>query len=189
MEYKNIYSKLGKLQSTFKSEKDNTNNFGGYKFRNVESMLRKLRPLLDELGLIITFSDVMTEMGNEIVLETTISLIDTESGETFSTNSSVVVDTQMKGCQKSQASGASMTYNHKYSLMSLLAISDESEDPDNGTLMVKSYNERIASSKTITELLSVWSSLDEKQREFLKADFSKRKNELELMCVKDLRMS
>lgn len=123
----NIYSKLFQLQQEFKSAKNQENKFGKYNFRNIEIMLSELKPLLNKLGLVITFNE---EFINDGFLKSTVSLIDTEDGETVSTNSICAIDSNVKGMSNSQATGCALTYSRKYSLQALLAIDDGKSDPD-----------------------------------------------------------
>lgn len=184
-----ILRKLFKLQQEFKSTKDARNNFANYNYRNVEQMLSTLKPLLAENNLILTFSDSMKEVGGEIVMETVATLTDIDNGDLYNTKSSVVVDTNMKGCCKSQASGASLTYLHKYSLMSLLAIDDGKSDPDSGFYDTVSNNNnqqkpnmmmRIDGCNTKEELSQLWESITEGERVTFKKCFSYRKNKLNI---------
>lgn len=175
---KQIYQKLFRLQQEFKSTKDTKNEFGGYMFRNVEQMIRQLRPLLDREQLILTFNESMKELAGQVILETTATIIDIESDEEFSTMGSVVVDTAMKGCCKAQASGASATYSRKYALMSLLAISDAKDDPDNGKMMKDNILASINEAKTNRELKEIWDNMSDTQQKQFKSVFTKKKEEI-----------
>ena len=184
-----IYKKLGTLQQRYKSVKDNVNQFGNFKYRNFEQMMDELKPLLNELGLIILTKETLA--GGTEYMECTVTLIDVESGEQISTSSVSRIDTAYKGMSSAQASGATISYIRKYAAAALLAIG-AGDDPDSfkpGTYEPNpEMMEKIRNAKDQKQLLSVWMSIDEKQRETFRVEFTKRKNELENMCVKDLRM-
>lgn len=176
-----ILKKVFEVQKRFKSTKDARNQFGGYNYRNVETMMSSLRPLLDEQGLIIRFSDTMSEVAGELTMTTTASLIDVETGESFENTSQVVVDLEHKGMCRSQASGASLTYNHKYALMGLLGISDASQDPDamnNGQNPTNNVKDIIDKCRTLDELAKLYNSFDPEQQERYTKFFTFRKNKL-----------
>ena len=188
----NIYSKLFQLQQEFKSAKNQENKFGKYNFRNIEIMLSELKPLLNKLGLVITFNE---EFINDGFLKSTVSLIDTEDGETVSTNSICAIDSNVKGMSNSQATGCALTYSRKYSLQALLAIDDGKSDPDsmNGNDFnnnskpqnksmttaekVSSIISQISECNTIDDLTALWKRIgDWSKNESIKASFTAKKN-------------
>ena len=188
----NIYSKLFQLQQEFKSAKNQENKFGKYNFRNIEIMLSELKPLLNKLGLVITFNE---EFINNGFLKSTVSLIDTEDGETVSTNSICAIDSDVKGMSNSQATGCALTYSRKYSLQALLAIDDGKSDPDsmNGNDFnnnskpqnksmttaekVSSIISQISECNTIDDLTTLWKRIgDWSKNESIKASFTAKKN-------------
>lgn len=188
----NIYSKLFQLQQEFKSAKNQENKFGKYNFRNIEIMLSELKPLLNKLGLVITFNE---EFINDGFLKSTVSLIDTEDGETVSTNSICAIDSNVKGMSNSQATGCALTYSRKYSLQALLAIDDGKSDPDsmNGndfnnnskpqnkslTTAEKVSNiiGQISECNTIDELTDLWKQIGNwSKNESIRASFTAKKN-------------
>ena len=187
-----IYKKLFQLQQEFKSAKNQENKFGKYNFRNIEIMLSELKPLLNKLGLVITFNE---EFINDGFLKSTVSLIDTEDGETVSTNSICAIDSNVKSMSNSQATGCALTYSRKYSLQALLAIDDGKSDPDsmNGNDFnnnskpqnksmttaekVSSILEQISECNTIDELTALWIQIgDWSKNESIKAAFTAKKN-------------
>ena len=190
----NIYSKLFQLQQEFKSAKNQENKFGKYNFRNIEIMLSELKPLLNKLGLVVTFNE---EFINDGFLKSTVSLIDTEDGETVSTNSICAIDSNVKGMSNSQATGCALTYSRKYSLQALLAIDDGKSDPDsmNGndfnnnskpqnkslTTAEKVSNilDQISECNTINELTALWNKIGNwSKNESIKASFTAKKETL-----------
>ena len=192
----NIYKKLFQLQQEFKSTKNQENKFGKYNFRNIEIMLSELKPLLNKLGLIITFNE---EFINDGFLKSTVTLIDTEDGETVSTNSICAIDSEVKGMSNSQATGCALTYSRKYSLQALLAIDDGKSDPDsmNGDNFSKPQNkslttaekvsnilDQISECNTIDELTALWNKIgDWSKNESVKAAFTAKKRILKKIKI------
>lgn len=186
-----IYKKLFQLQQEFKSTKNQENKFGKYNFRNIEVMLSELKPLLNKLGLIITFNE---EFINDGFLKSTVTLIDTEDGESASTNSICAIDSEVKGMSNSQATGCALTYSRKYSLQALLAIDDGKSDPDsmNGdnfskpqipqnkslttTEKVSNILQQISECNTIEDLTDLWGKLKNwTKNETIKTAFTTKK--------------
>lgn len=184
-----IYSKLFQLQQEFKSIKNQENKFGKYNFRNIEVMLSELKPILNKLGLVIVFNE---EFINEGFLKSTVTLIDTEDGESTSTNSICAIDSDVKGMSNSQATGCSLTYSRKYTLQALLAIDDGKNDPDsmNGDNFTKRNTKKslttaekisnildqISDCNSIDELTSLWNQIgDWGKNETVKTAFTAKK--------------
>ena len=177
-----IYQKLMTLQQEFKAGKTERNNFANFNYRNIETMLDKLKPLLQREGLVITFDEDL--MCDSMVMNCTVTLIDVETGEKFSTRSSVKADTKYKGMSDAQASGASVSYLRKYALGGLLALGAEDKDFDS---MPPLKNEPVPSPQydpisqinmchTIADLNAVWSTFTEQDKQNYKQFFTQRKN-------------
>lgn len=116
-----IYKKLFDLQQNFKSAKDKRNNFMGFNYRNYETMLTSLKPMLAEKQLIIISKE---ELLDNDYMKCTMSLIDIENEEKVETSSVVKIDTELKTMSKGQLSGSIISYLKKYTLQSLLLIDD-----------------------------------------------------------------
>lgn len=126
----NIQKKLMKVRNDLRSGKDARNTFGKYNYRNAETMLSSIKPLLEKQGLTIAFSDEIQAIGDRFYLKTTATIYDTEDGESFSTTSMAREQAEKKGMDEAQITGAAITYCHKYALMGMFAISDPTMDPD-----------------------------------------------------------
>lgn len=116
------------IQQEFKSGKDMKNDFGGFKYRNVESMLSDLKPILKKHNAYITFIDDIAECGGWHFVEATVILHTTE-GEEWAKAYAREQETK-KGMDAAQITGACSTYARKYALCGLLAVDDNSKDPD-----------------------------------------------------------
>ena len=69
-----LNERLLNVQSQLVGEKSSHNNFGKYKYRNVEDILTEVKPLLRENNIIMTMSDSIKEVGGEIYIEARVVL-------------------------------------------------------------------------------------------------------------------
>ena len=115
---------LFEIQQRFKSGKNQLNEFGGFKYRNLESMLADLKPILNEYQCTITFNDDMINLGDRYYLKATATLTNKE-GISFSTTAFAREDLTHKGMCESQVTGCSSSYSRKYALCGLLAVNEE----------------------------------------------------------------
>lgn len=174
-----IYKKLLDLQQTFKASKDQRNQFANFNYRNVEAMLDSLKPLLQQHGLVVIFSETMHNCATDI-MTCKCSLIDIESGESVSNESCVRIDAKYKGMSEAQASGASITYLRKYTLGGLLAVGTE-KDPDSlpmNSAESPTWQSKIVECTTREQLISLWSQIPADQQTLLKPYFTAQKQML-----------
>ena len=112
-----IQKKIGKLT------KDNKVEFGQtkYAYYNIDQLLEKLQPLLEEEELVIT---------QPIVDDKVTTTISTKDGK-----DQIVSEMSLPKDVKPQDMGSSVTYYRRYTLVSLLAL--EAEDDDGKTASKK----------------------------------------------------
>lgn len=116
------------LQQNFKCNKDSYNEFGKFKYRNLEQILFELKPLLAVRNCTITFENDMVLIGERYYIKSTCILSNTD-GETLTAVGWAREDESRAGMSESQSTGCAMSYANKYSICLLLAISEEL-DPD-----------------------------------------------------------
>lgn len=126
---KNIYSKLSIIQSDLKVPKNQYNKFGDYSYRNCEDILEALKPILKEIGTVITLSDEIELLGNRYYIKATATLTDIDSKESVSNSAFAREDEARKKMDGSQLTGSASSYARKYALNGLLAI-DDTRDSD-----------------------------------------------------------
>lgn len=122
-----IKQKLFNIQQEFKSGKDNYNEFGKFKYRNLENMMSDLKPLLRKYNCIIIFNDDIVNVGSANYIKSTITLIDLETEESISVNAVAKEDDNRAGMCSGQMSGCSSSYSRKYGLCGLLAVNEEKD--------------------------------------------------------------
>ena len=133
----NIYEKLNRIQVELKAPKNSYNNFGKYKYRNLESILEALKPLLDKYKCVLTVSDDIELIGERFYIKSTATIVDIEFKKTegdFSNRITTVAyareEDSKKGMDASQLTGASSSYARKYALNGLFAIDDTKDSDD-----------------------------------------------------------
>lgn len=124
---KELNSKLIKIQSGLKAPKNQTNSFGGYKYRSAEDILEAVKPLLKEQGVSLTISDDIVAVGDRIYVKATATLSD--GTDIIQTVAFAREPASKKGADESQITGATSSYSRKYALGGLLCI-DDTKDAD-----------------------------------------------------------
>ena len=126
---KNIRHKLQGIQGLLKAPKGQTNKFGGYKYRSAEDILESVKPLLDQLGVILTVSDEVVEIGGRVYVKATARITDSEHDNSVETTAFAREAEVKKGMDEAQITGSASSYARKYALNGLLCI-DDTKDPD-----------------------------------------------------------
>ena len=127
MEGKAIYAALLAVQQGLKAPKDKSG--GKYKYRSAEDILEKVKPLLQENGLVVLLDEVIKADSVGSYIESTATLIDIATGDSVSTHSMAREDVGTKFMSPGQATGAAVSYARKYALGGMFAIDNE-EDID-----------------------------------------------------------
>ena len=120
-----VITKLNKIQQGLKAPKNQTNNFGKYKYRSCEDILEAVKPLLD--GMVLTLHDEVVNVGNSNYVRARATLNDGE--DKFYVESLAREAVTKKGMDDAQITGAASSYARKYALNGLFAI-DDTKDAD-----------------------------------------------------------
>lgn len=131
-----LREKLMHIQEELKAPKNLRNNFGGYNYRNAESILEALKPLLAKYGATVTITDTIEEIGGRIYVKATASIWDIERKDVANINNIPIgveayareAETK-KGMDEAQITGATSSYARKYALNGLFLL-DDTEDVD-----------------------------------------------------------
>lgn len=125
---KSIYDVLHDIQVALKVPKNLWNDFGKYPYRNAESILQAVKPLLPE-GYAVLCDTEPVILGNHLICICKASLV-CASGAITATGYSNEPDGK-KGMDSSQVSGSNESYAKKYALGNLFAIDGmkDSDDP------------------------------------------------------------
>ena len=125
----NIYEKLSKVQVKLKAPKTQHNNFGNFNYRSCEDILEALKPLLHEVGAVVTISDQIVNIGNRFYVQATAIFSDLESDAIIQTAAFAREPESRPKMDDAQATGSSSSYARKYALNGLFCI-DDAKDPD-----------------------------------------------------------
>ena len=123
----NFFANVVKLQSKFEAQKSEFNSYGNYRYRNLETLLRPLKPMLIQYGLMLTFHDEVVEVGTRFYIRSIAKLSDDEGHEVAAEGYAREPDSR-KGADAAQVTGGSISYARKYALSALLLVSEP--DPD-----------------------------------------------------------
>jgi len=119
--------KLTEVQNKLKVPKNLFNNFGKYNYRNCESIMEAVKPILAEAGLTLYLKDDVIEVGGRIYIKATAVLSDEDS--TIEVSALARESIEKKGMDESQITGTASSYARKYCLNGLFLI-DDTKDAD-----------------------------------------------------------
>ena len=119
-----------------------TNNFGNYKYRNLEGIFEGLKPLLEQTGCIINITDSMELVGDRHYIKATATII--KGDEVFSVDGWARETEVKKGMDESQITGSTSSYARKYAMNGLFAIDDvkDADSMDNRYTITDKQKER-----------------------------------------------
>lgn len=126
---KTIVEKLAYVQTRLRAPKGQFNKFGGYSYRSAEDILESVKPLLGEVGLVLTITDDIEELANGWVYVRATAAVQDATGAALSATAWAREPEQRKGMDAAQVTGSSSSYARKYALNGLFAI-DDAKDPD-----------------------------------------------------------
>lgn len=125
---KTLLKSLIEIQQTLIAPKNCYNQFGRYKYRNLEAIEEAIKPLLKERNCGIRFADEIVEHCGRTFLRTTLTLFNID-GEEISTTAEAEHAIEQKGMDKSQLTGCASSYARKYAMNAMFAI-DDTKDAD-----------------------------------------------------------
>lgn len=122
---KAIYAALLAVQQGLKAPKDKSG--GKYSYRSAEDILEKVKPLLQENGLILLMGEDIKADAVGSFIESTATLVDIATGDSVVTHSMAREDVGTKFMSPGQATGAAVSYARKYALGGMFAIDNEQD--------------------------------------------------------------
>lgn len=124
-----LHEKLMHIQHELKAPKNLRNNFGGYNYRNAESILEALKPLLVKYGATVTITDTIEDIGGRIYVKATASFYGADSSDPVEVTAYAREAETKKGMDDAQVTGATSSYARKYALNGLFLL-DDTQDVD-----------------------------------------------------------
>ena len=121
--------KLLNMQQELKATKSQYNSFGKYSYRSCEDILEAVKPLLAKNKCILTLEDRVELIGDRYYIKAIAILEDAESDGKIEKWAMAREQSEKKGMDESQVTGAASSYARKYALNGLFCI-DDNKDAD-----------------------------------------------------------
>lgn len=128
-----LKEKLMNIQAELKAPKNLRNSFGNYNYRNVESILEALKPLLVKYNATVTITDTIEFIADRIYVKAEATIYDVENKNN---DADIITSTAYareaeakKGMDEAQITGATSSYARKYALNGLFLL-DDTQDVD-----------------------------------------------------------
>lgn len=135
-----LLEKLVGVQSQMKAPKNLRNTFGGYNYRNAEQIFEAFKPFGAQLGLALTVTDEVIQIGTAVYVKATATLFDMECpADRISVSALAREPENKKGMDAAQVTGATSSYARKYALNGLFLL-DDTKDPDSDEYRVQDEN-------------------------------------------------
>jgi len=125
---KDVNQILNKIQVILNAPKSQTNNYGGYKYRNLEDILEALKPHLESTGCFLTLEDEVVLVGNRYYTKATATI--SYDGKSVTKSAFAREAESQKGMNEAQLSGSTSSYARKYALNGLFCIDDSKHRPN-----------------------------------------------------------
>lgn len=124
-----LKAKLLNMQQELKATKSQYNSFGKYSYRSCEDILEAVKPLLAKNKCILTLEDRVELIGDRYYIKAIAILEDAESEGKIEKWAMAREQSEKKGMDESQVTGAASSYARKYALNGLFCI-DDNKDAD-----------------------------------------------------------
>ncbi len=141
---------LHEIQTTLNAPKGNYNKFGQFNYRNVEDILRAVKPLMQE-DTYLRLNDEVIEVAGRIYVK---ALASFHYGSTFVSASALAREPlSKKGMDEMQITGSASSYARKYALCGLFAIDNEKDsDSQKPSIQNESEDEELDPSGFIIKI-------------------------------------
>ena len=127
-----VKKRIVKIANLLRLEKDGKNTFSNYDYFTPNLVLANLNPLLEEHNLITIFNLKIHEFKDDYYTAC-LTIADTDTDEKVEYQFDIE-KAEVKGANKAQNSGATLTYAKRYSLMNAFNIADNNDDFDSNKM-------------------------------------------------------
>jgi|15BtaG_2_1085339.scaffolds.fasta_scaffold00247_21 hypothetical protein len=130
--FENINDVMNHIQTELKAPKNLVNKFGGFKYRNLESIVESLKPIMKEIGnCYVTMSDEIEPDhlgmdGSYLYVKSTVAFH--WKNERIETKGCAGISMNKKGMDTAQVTGSASSYARKYAMNGLFAIDDSVQE-------------------------------------------------------------
>ena len=172
-----FFQKIARVQSELNAPKDKKNSFGGYNYRNVESIYEAIKPLLLKEGLVLSITDEVIEISERIYIKATATV--TDGFGSLSATGFAREAGMKKGMDEAQVTGSCSSYARKYALGGLFLIDDNKdidsiepeEEKSSSTKKSekpKNSNDELANKATVDKMVAEFAKIGIKESEVFK---------------------
>lgn len=181
----NLFQKLHRIQQQVNGLGKDKKAFS-YSYTTGEKILDAIKPLMNEMGLMLVPSVTNTELTrqdynskngmkseNTVKLDMIMTWVDVDSGETLPIQWGAVGQNDWD-----KGFGSALTYSERFFFLKFFHIATDKDDIDNPEIR-KQIEEKLSTAGTLEELTELWNLLDAESRNKNKKKFGDRKKELE----------
>lgn len=137
---KDFLQKVLKVQGQMLVEKGNKAK--QYQYRSLKDVNAKAKPICNEMGLLLTYTDDLEERAGRVFVVSHCILTDTESGESIETKASVEIDAKPQFMSLGQNGGSSSSYARKYAADALFCLDGECDLDDKNDEIAQKKDEQ-----------------------------------------------
>lgn len=127
-----VKKRIIKIANLLRVKKEGENKFSNYMYFEPDAILSELNPLLEENNLITLFNLKVHEFKDDYYTAY-LTIADTDTDEKVEYQFDIE-KAEVKGANKAQNSGATLTYAKRYSLMNAFNIADNDDDFDSNKM-------------------------------------------------------
>ena len=153
--------KVIEVQKNLKAPKSQFNKFGKYKYRSAEDILNSVKPLLADMGLLLTIQDELIHDGARYYIKATATL--TDGTNHISTNAYAREDEVQKGFDGSQITGSASSYARKYALNGLFCDGTANANNNAHEERIALALQEIKGAQSCTTLTQIWNNYHDLQ--------------------------
>lgn len=124
-----IMEKLRNIQNELKAPKGQYNSYGGYYYRSCEDIMEALKPIVTKYNCTVYIIDELVNIGERYYIKATVTVTDTDTGESINNTGFAREELQKKGMDGAQITGTASSYARKYALNGMFLI-DDTKDSD-----------------------------------------------------------
>lgn len=130
-----IYEKLSEIQQKIKVPKGRMNEFGNYRFRSAEDIMKAFKKFEEGYKVALVVDDEVVCIGSNIYVKSIATLIDLETDGSVRAQAFAKEPPSSKAkMDESQTTGSTSSYARKYALSGLFLL-DDTVDPDSTEAM------------------------------------------------------
>lgn len=152
----NINQTLSAIQRELNAPKNLKNNFGGFTYRNVESIYEALKPYLAKYEVSVFITDSIEQVADRVYIKATASIIN-NAGDCIAVSAYAREALTKKGMDEAQITGSASSYARKYALGGLFLLDDnkdiDSQDNNQGEPKIQQSKAQSTPASKVADIL------------------------------------